>query len=140
MSGASATSTPPPSKKRRSARRARRQKSCFCRTARRRGIFKQPNAADLLVAILGIAPHLDDVQPGVFVEGDGHRIGHQRLGGDLLDAKSGRDLECLQRLGRLGRRNPRQFARIIASTESFGGCASEMKSSRGFPIRSCREE
>jgi len=50
----------------------------------------------VLVFILGIAPHLDDVEPSVFIEGHSHGIGNERLGGDLFDPKAGRNLEGFQ--------------------------------------------
>ena len=53
------------------------------------GVHQQPNLAEILVVVFRIAAHFDDKQSPVLVEGHRDRIGDQRFGGDLFDAKAG---------------------------------------------------
>src|SRR5262249_26632582 len=77
------------------------------------GVLQQADVADQLLVLLGVVSHLDDVEPAVLVAGQGDRVQDQRLGGDLLDAEAGQDLEGLEGVGGGDGRDARQLVLVI---------------------------
>ncbi len=72
-------------------------------------VFQQANLAQPLLVLLRVVAHLGDVQPAIFVEGDRHGAGDQRLGRHLVDSKAFGHRERRESLGRLVRRDARQL-------------------------------
>ena len=76
------------------------------------GVGEHANPPQLFLAPLRIVAHLNDEQVPVFIKRHGHRIDHEWLGRGQLDLESLLHRECLERIGRLHRRHPRQIFRI----------------------------
>src|SRR5581483_1047849 len=84
-------------------------------------VLQHSNAANVLVFVLRITPHFCHIEASVFIKCHCHWVSDERLSGDLLDTEPGGDMKLFQGIGRLGWRNSRQLARIIAVERVFRG-------------------
>ncbi len=75
-------------------------------------VGQELDAAQVPLAQVGIAAHLDDEEPAILVEAYAHRALDQRLRRHQLDVQPRVYLEAPQRLGRRQPRHPRQLNRL----------------------------
>ena len=78
-------------------------------------VYQQSKATQDRLVQFGVITHFDDVQPPVLIKRHGHRVGHQRFVGCLLDSVTGQRLERLHRLVWFQGGNAGQFGRKVDS-------------------------